>query len=126
MKGLVFTLLAVIIISGGITVTYQNTEGAQSVSVRIDNPEDTVKTAEMFWEQIAESLEASKDETDHKPAVPNESECMIYRIRKPDNNPASQIGAYFNLEAAKSNCKSGYCVFDQYGTLIFADDPALI
>lgn len=43
----------------------------------------------------------------------------LYRIRKSWDDAKSQIGAYKNLESAKSVCKSGYCVFDEKGNKVY-------
>lgn len=54
-----------------------------------------------------------------KPSVPTPTK-EIYRIRKTWSNVASQIGAYSNLENAKSACKEGYSVFDGKGNVVFS------
>lgn len=54
-----------------------------------------------------------------KPSVPTPTK-EIYRIRKTWSNVASQIGAYSNLENAKSACKEGYSVFDSKGNVVFS------
>lgn len=43
-----------------------------------------------------------------------------YRIRKNWADPASQIGAYENLENAKKACKVGYTVFDWNGKAVYS------
>ena len=43
----------------------------------------------------------------------------LYRIRKSWDDSKSQIGAYTNLESAKSVCKSGYYVFDEKGNKVY-------
>jgi N-acetyl-anhydromuramyl-L-alanine amidase AmpD len=54
-----------------------------------------------------------------KPSVPTPTKEM-YRIRKTWDNVASQIGAYSNLQNAKSACKEGYSVFDGKGNVVFS------
>lgn len=49
----------------------------------------------------------------------------IYRIRKSWDDVKSQIGAYANLESAKSVCKEGYFVFDENGNVVYPVDNAL-
>lgn len=44
---------------------------------------------------------------------------QLYRIRLTWNNAKSQIGAYYNLDAAKKACKSGYSVFDESGKVVY-------
>lgn len=44
---------------------------------------------------------------------------MLYRVRKSWDDSKSQIGAYKNLESAKSVCKSGYYVFDEKGNKVY-------
>jgi len=43
----------------------------------------------------------------------------LYRIRKTWDDVSSQIGAYSNIEVAKTNCKQGYSVFDNNGNVIY-------
>jgi len=44
-----------------------------------------------------------------------------YRIRKSWDDPSSQIGAYLNLEGAKSECPEGYKVFDWEGNVVYPE-----
>lgn len=46
-----------------------------------------------------------------------------FRVRKPDNSPASQIFASGTLDNAKANCPAGYCVFDKNGNLKHSNVP---
>lgn len=46
----------------------------------------------------------------------------LYRIRKSWDDAKSQIGAYSNLESAKSVCKEGYFVFDENGNVVYPID----
>lgn len=50
------------------------------------------------------------------------SPVQIYRIRKSWDDAKSQIGAYANLESAKSVCKEGYFVFDENGNVVYPVD----
>lgn len=46
----------------------------------------------------------------------------LYRIRKDWNDPASQIGAFYNLESAKKTCDtvgSLYSVYDENGKVVY-------
>lgn len=53
--------------------------------------------------------------------VPSESkeEKMLYRVRLSWNEPATQVGAYSDLENAKNACKDGYSVYDPTGKVIY-------
>lgn len=42
-----------------------------------------------------------------------------YRVRKNWKSPETQLGAYENLDNAKSHCPYGYSVFDSNGKLVF-------
>ena len=53
-----------------------------------------------------------------KPTTPTTS-TQLYRVRKSWNDVASQLGAYSNLENAKSACKEGYSVFDSSGKSVY-------
>ena len=44
---------------------------------------------------------------------------VIYRIRKTWADAKSQIGAYSNLNNAKTNCPEGYSVFDPNGNCVY-------
>lgn len=52
------------------------------------------------------------------PVQPSVGEEM-YRIRKTWADAKSQVGAYRNLEGAKSACPSGYSVFDSKGKMVY-------
>ena len=43
----------------------------------------------------------------------------LYRVRKSWDEPKSQIGAYRNLDSAKSICTDGYFVFDEKGKVVY-------
>lgn len=43
----------------------------------------------------------------------------LYRVRKTWADASSQLGAYSNLDNAKSACKSGYSVFDSKGKVVY-------
>lgn len=45
----------------------------------------------------------------------------LYRIRKTWEDVKSQIGAYANLEGAKTACKEGYTVFDSNGKAVYSN-----
>lgn len=45
---------------------------------------------------------------------------VLYRVRKSWDNAASQLGAYKELENAKSNCPNGYKVYDHKGKAVYA------
>lgn len=53
--------------------------------------------------------------------APSESkeEKMLYRVRLSWNEPATQVGAYADLENAKNACKDGYSVYDPTGKVIY-------
>ena len=66
------------------------------------------------WEEFKRKVQGYLGETPSAPA-PTE----MYRIRKSWDDSKSQIGAYTNLESAKSVCKSGYYVFDEKGNKVY-------
>ncbi len=43
----------------------------------------------------------------------------LYRIRKTWDDSKSQIGAFANIEGAKTSCPDGYFVFDESGTIVY-------
>lgn len=47
---------------------------------------------------------------------------QMYRVRKSWDDEKSQIGAFKNLDGAKSVCKAGYKVFDKNGNVVY--DPS--
>lgn len=54
-----------------------------------------------------------------KPEKPAEEPEHWYRVRKSWEDAASQIGAYKNLENAKTGCPEGYSVFDWNGNCVY-------
>ena len=76
--------------------------------------------------EIRKRLEAGSTGTetpeapDEAPEAPDEApEAPIYRVRKTWSDVRGQIGAYRNLEYAKSACPMGFFVFDETGTPIW-------
>lgn len=55
-----------------------------------------------------------------KPAQSNTSNEQMYRVRKSWGNVKSQIGAYRDLNNAKSECPSGYTVYDKDGNAVYS------
>lgn len=51
----------------------------------------------------------------------SETTKQMYRIRKSWNDAGSQIGAYENLNNAKSACKPGYTVYDKDGKAVYTN-----
>ena len=120
MKRLIYALLVLILISGGIQITCQNTEGGKTVRVDLENPEKAVEAAKLVRDQFEESLQAHTEQTDSAACASAAPVQSIYRIRNAACDPASQIGAYCDYETAKSLCQTGYCVFDQNGTMLYS------
>lgn len=56
--------------------------------------------------------------TTSTPSTPPSS-TQLYRIRKTWADAKSQVGAYSNLESAKSQCPTGYSVFDNNGKCVY-------
>ena len=56
--------------------------------------------------------------TTSAPSTPPSS-TQLYRIRKTWADAKSQVGAYSNLESAKSQCPTGYSVFDNNGKCVY-------
>ena len=56
--------------------------------------------------------------TTSAPSTPPSS-TQLYRIRKTWADAKSQVGAYSNLESAKSQCPTGYSVFDSNGKCVY-------
>lgn len=46
---------------------------------------------------------------------------QMYRIRKSWSDAKSQVGAYRNLESAKSQCPNGYNVYDKDGKVVYSN-----
>lgn len=53
------------------------------------------------------------------PVTPSQPSTEMYRVRKSWQDAKSQIGAYKNLDYAKKACKTGYCVFDSKGNVVY-------
>lgn len=74
------------------------------------------------WNNFKNSLcsSSSNIQIPSSPTVPPTSTSnTLYRVRKSWNDSTSQIGAYSSLENAKAACKSGYCVFDDKGNIVY-------
>ena len=70
------------------------------------------------WEEFRRKVQS------YLGGVPEQKPTELYRIRKSWadvswDDSKSQIGAYTNLESAKSVCKSGYYVFDEKGNKVY-------
>lgn len=65
------------------------------------------------WNSFLKLVEKYMDNS--KPIVTQK----LYRIRKSWDDVSSQIGAYANLDSAKSICTDGYFVFDSEGVLVY-------
>ena len=65
------------------------------------------------WEEFRRKVQS------YLGGVPEQKPTELYRIRKSWADVSSQIGAYTNLESAKSVCKSGYYVFDEKGNKVY-------
>ena len=125
MKGIAFVITAFVLAAGGLSVSYSQTGDTTTVSVRMDDPERAAQAAGAIISEIGDTLHtvgesAANESAAHQPAADTPAEPTLYRIRNAACDPASQIGAYYNYEAAKSVCAQGYCVFDQNGTLLYA------
>ena len=71
--------------------------------------------------EIGESLQSfSEQENDGSDSFA-EPKKVFYRVRDLNYDPASQIGSYEIYDNAIRACVPGYCVFDQNGTLIYAN-----
>lgn len=55
-----------------------------------------------------------------KPAQSNTSNEQMYRVRKSWGDVKSQIGAYRDLNNAKSECPAGYTVYDKNGNAVYS------
>lgn len=75
------------------------------------------KTLDLGWTRFINMI---RDELDglNAPSNPNTSG-ELYRVRKSWNNVASQLGAFKELNNAKSACKDGYKVFNNNGEQVY-------
>ena len=81
----------------------------------VDTAAKTVSYISDKLSDAAESPQAAFEET----ALHSDPQ-TVYRIRNADNEPTSQIGAYYDLDLAKSVCPKTHCIFDSNGVLIYA------
>jgi len=61
----------------------------------------------------------NKVDTDKLASAPNDTSGTLYRVRKEWNKPATQIGAYRNVDNAKASCPYKYKVFDDNGNVVY-------
>ena len=57
-----------------------------------------------------------------KARVAGKGPAQLYRVRLAWNMPETQIGAYYILQNAKTNCPAGYSVFDESGKAVWTHE----
>lgn len=57
--------------------------------------------------------------TQEQASAKSKEEKILYRVRLSWNEPGTQVGAYADLENAKSACKDGYSVYDSTGKVVY-------
>ncbi|MCR4758656.1 MAG: hypothetical protein K5705_00010 [Oscillospiraceae bacterium] len=119
MKGIAFVSAAILLIAGGVSASFDNTGGKASVSISMDDPEKAAKAGGTFISEIGSAAQGIYENVKARNASCKTDEKTLYRIRTADCDPKSQIGAYYNYKAAKNNCPQGYCIFNQYDTLLY-------
>lgn len=102
MKHVLRMIILLALAAGSIRIIVNGADEPVEIRVQLPPPAKTAAAAEAVWELAA-----------------SQNEVRFYRIRNAENTPESQIGAYTNLETAKSCCPADFCVFDQDGTLLF-------
>lgn len=123
MKYFVYSVFAFALISAGITISYSHTDNTQSVSIRIDDPERAAESVGSVITELGKTIQSfAEQENACKDSVP-EPEKVFYRVRDLKYDPASQIGSFDKYENAICACIPGYCVYNQNGTLLYANAP---
>lgn len=102
MKHVLRMIILLALAAGSIRIIVNGADEPVEIRVQLPPPAKTAAAAESVW-----NLAASQNEV------------RFYRVRNAENAPESQIGAYTDLETAKSCCPANFCVFDQDGTLLF-------
>lgn len=102
MKHVLRMIILLALAAGSIRIIVNGADEPVEIRVQLPPPAKTAAAAEAVWELAA-----------------SQNEVRFYRIRNAENAPESQIGAYTDLETAKSCCPADFCVFDQDGTLLF-------
>lgn len=73
------------------------------------------------WDKFVDLVKKyMNNPVDSSPVVSEE----MYRIRKDWNDPKTQIGAFKNLDGAKSAWKEGYYIFNSKGEVVYPVEPA--
>lgn len=71
------------------------------------------------WTNFIAKVEKYLSTQPEQASAESKKENMLYRVRLSWNEPATQVGAYADLENAKSACKDGYSVYDPVGKVIY-------
>lgn len=77
------------------------------------------RTLDSGWQRFLNMVQAELDILNGKGSVQSSNE-DLYRIRKTWSDAKSQLGAFKDLENAKSSCKVGYSVFDSKGNVVYS------
>lgn len=117
-KTIMAALLLFLLLSAGLSVSFGKESDALTVQICIKNPEKAVNTADTIIDKVTDSI---TDSISAPAKIDSTKETTIYRIRRPDGKPESQIGAYSTYSAAVSACQPGYCIFDEAGKLIWCN-----
>lgn len=72
-------------------------------------------TMDTFRQAVVNAMNGKATTADDVP------DTVWYRVRKSWNDPASQLGAYVQVENAKKACPYGYSVFDEKGNVVYAN-----
>lgn len=83
------------------------------------------KLAKAYADGIAKTLGVTAKKVTATNASTSASEPNMYRIRLAWDKPATQIGAYLNLDNAKNACKTGYTVYDKNGKAMYTKKSTL-
>ena len=112
---------AFVMISGGLSITTTKEEKSLSVNINLNDPDKATDAAAEIISAVGKGFQELQTEPKSYYDDEIKSTHTIYRIRNASCDPASQVGAYYDFDIAREQCSQGYCVFDQYGTLIYSE-----
>lgn len=83
------------------------------------------RTLDMGWQRFLSMIQSELNESNSTQTTPSTSSKEVYRVRKSWTDAGSQIGAYANLDNAKTVCDAnpGYSVFNSSGSKVYPANP---
>ena len=120
MKAFAIIMLAAAMLGGAVSINLRRENDSVIIETRVDNAQEIADNTKKIVSAAEDAfLQAAADASANHTAEAAPDTTIYYRIRNAENEAASQIGAYLDLETAISMCPAGYCIFDTNANLIY-------